>query len=147
MPSRRRPAEPVPAEGRDRWRRRVLVVQGCYYLLTGIWPLVHFNSFADAVALAINPFQAQVFGAVIAVVGGSLIEAGRRGPPAAATTALGIAVAGAIAMVSLLWLPRQSATSALWIDLAIEIVFAVVLVLLYPKAQSPERSRAQTRRR
>ena len=81
MPSRRRTAESIPVEGRDRWRRRVLTLQGSYYLLTGIWPLVHFGSFADAVALVINPFQAQVFGAVIAVVGGSLIEAGRRGPP------------------------------------------------------------------
>ena len=147
MPSRRRAAESIPVEGRDRWRRRVLVMQGGYYLLTGLWPLIHFGSFADAVALVINPFQAQVFGAVIAVVGGSLIEAARRGPPAAATTALGITVAGAIALVGLLWLPRQAASSALWLDLAVEVAFAVVLVLLYPKALPPERSRTQTRRR
>jgi hypothetical protein len=146
MPSRRRGAEPLPVEGRDRWRRRALTAQGVYYLLAGLWPLVHFGSFADAVALLINPFQAQTFGAVIAVVGSSLIEACRRGPPAAKPTALGIGIAGAIALVSLLWLPRQGGWSALWIDLAFEVTFAVALVVLYPRAQ-PERTRTATRRR
>lgn len=139
-------SEAGPLENRDRWRRRLLAGQGIYYLLTGLWPLVHFASFADAVALQITPFQAQAFGAVIAVVGGSLIDSVRRGPPGPQPTALGVAVAGAIALVSLLWLPRLAGWSALWLDLTIEVAIALALVLLYPRSQ-PGRSPTVTRRR
>lgn len=131
--------------GRDRLRRWVLLTQGVYYVLTGLWPLIHFDSFADFVALNVIPFQAQAFGAVIVVVGASLIEASRREPPGSYPTLLGTAVAGAIAMVSLFWLPRMGVASGLWIDFAIEVAIAAALVLLYPRAQ-PEPGR-KTRRR
>lgn len=135
-----------PPEARDRWRRRVLAAQGIYYLGTGLWPLVHLDSFAAVVALQVNPFQAQLFGAVLAVLGSSLLESVRRGPPAAYPTALGIAVAGAIVLVSLLWLPRQPTVSGLWLDVAVEVAIAVALVVLYPRVQD-ERTRNIYRKR
>ncbi|NIW35144.1 MAG: hypothetical protein GWN32_00765 [Gemmatimonadetes bacterium] len=134
-----------PPDPRDRWRRRVLAAQGTYYLAIGLWPLVHFDSFADVVALQVIPFQAQALGAVLAVVGGTLLEAVRRGPPAPYPTALGIGVAGAIALVSLLWLPRQPAPSGLWFDAAIEVAIGFALVVLYPRSQS-DRSAVQRKR-
>jgi hypothetical protein len=133
-------------EARDRWRRRVVIGQGAYYVLTGLWTLAHFSSFAAAVGLRINPFQAQAFAAVIVVVGGCLLEASRREPPGSFPTLLAAAVASAIAIVSLWWLPRMGEPTILWADLAVEVAFAVVLILLYPRAQ-PERSRTSTRRR
>jgi len=131
--------------GRDRWRRWVLLGQGVYYVLTGLWPLIDFHSFARFVALQVIPFQAQALAAVLVVLGASLIEAARRQPPGPYPTMLGAAVAGAIAVVSLFWLPRLGAVSGLWIDLAIELAIAAALILLYPRGQ-PERDR-KTRRR
>jgi hypothetical protein len=139
-------SDPQLADRRDRWRRWLLSGQGAYYVLTGVWPLVHFPSFADAVALRINPFQAQSFAAVIIVVGGSLIEAARREPPGPFPTMLGAATAAAIALISLWWLPRLGTASILWIDVLVEVAFAVFLVLLYPRAQA-DRARTTTRRR
>ncbi len=133
-------------EARDRWRRRVILGQGAYYVLTGLWSLAHFPSFAGAVALRINPFQAQAFGAVIVVVGGCLLEAARREPPSSFPTLLGAAVASAIAIVSLWWLPRMGELTILWVDLAAEVGFAVGLILLFPRSQ-PDKSRTSTRRR
>jgi hypothetical protein len=146
MASRRRGPEGGAVDLRDRWRRRVVLAQGAYYLLVGIWPLVHFPSYTEVVAFALNPFQAQAFGAVIAVLGGSLLEAARREPPGVFTTALAIAVAGAITLVSLIWLPREPRLTGLWLDVVLEVTFAVALVVLYPRAQS-DRSRTVTRRR
>jgi hypothetical protein len=131
--------------GRDRWRRWALLTQGVYYLLTGLWPLLDFDSFASFVALNVIPFQAQAFAAVIIVIGASLIEAARREPPGPFPTMLGLAVAGAIAIVSLFWLPRMGVASGLWIDFAFEVAIAAALVLLYPRAQ-PQTGR-RTRRR
>jgi hypothetical protein len=126
-------------------RRWVLLTQGVYYVLSGLWPLIHFDSFAGFVALNVIPFQAQAFAAVIIVIGASLIEAARREPPGPYPTMLGAAVAGAIGIVSLFWLPRMGAVSGLWIDFAIEVAIASALVLLYPRTQAePGR---KTRRR
>jgi len=147
MPNRGKASfENLTQEGRDRWRRWLLAGQGAYYVLTGLWPLVHFSSFATVMTLHINPFQAQAFGAVIAVLGGSLMDAARREPPGPFPTLLGAAVASAIALVSLWWLPRVSGTSLLWIDLVLEVAIAGGLILFYPRAQ-PDRSRTSTRRR
>ncbi len=132
---------------RDRVRRWLLIAQGSYYLLTGLWPLVHFASFAQAVALRINAFQAQSFGAVLIVIGACLIEAARRGPPDAFATLLGAAVAAAIAVVDLVWLPRLGVSSGLWIDLLIEVAFALVLILLYPRYQAEQRMTSSRRQR
>ncbi len=133
-------------DARDRWRRRVLVVQGTYYVLTGLWTLAHFSSFSNAVALNINPFQSQTFAAVIVVIGGCLLEAARRELPGSFPTLLGAAVAGAIAIVSLWWLPRMGEPTILWADLGVEVAFAVGLILLYPRSR-PERTRTSNPRR
>ena len=138
----RRPQLP---ERPDRWRRWVLAAQGIYYIVTGLWPLLHFSSFASVVAFRVNPFQAHVFAALIIVIGGSLLEATRREPPGPFPTMLGIGVASAIALVSLVWLPRLGVASLLWADLAVEVAFAIALAILYPRTP-PERERTTRRR-
>ncbi|MGD8867101.1 MAG: hypothetical protein PVI01_05715 [Gemmatimonadales bacterium] len=135
------------AERRNRRRRVVMLVQGTYYILTGLWPLAHFSSFSRAVALSVNPFQAQASGAVLVVIGAYLLEAGRREPPGASATLLGIAIAGAIAVVDLVWLPRLAAPSALWGDLLAEVAIATALVIFYPRLQAERSSRPPPRRR
>jgi hypothetical protein len=130
MASRRPDADPEP---RDLWRRRILLGQGLYYVLTGAWPLLHFDSFADAVGLPINAFQAHAFAALILVVGGCLIEAARRAPVGRHPVLLGASVAGAIALVEVVWLPRFGTFTALWLDLPVEVALTVTLAVLYPR--------------
>lgn len=140
-------ADGAPAERRRRWRRLVILVQGAYYILTGLWPLAHFSSFSRAVALSVHPFQAQVLGAVLVVVGAHLLEAGRREPPGASATLLGIAVAGAISVIEMVWLPRLGTVSALWGDLLVQVAIAITLVVLYPRLQDDRNSHPLSRKR
>lgn len=137
---------PKSVPTRDQWRRRVLLIQGGYYIVAGLWPLIHFSSFARFVAVDMNPFQSQVFSALLVVIGAVLIEGARRQPPGPYPTLLGAAVAGAIALVSLVWLPRFGVAGGLWADLAMEVAFAVILVLLYPRQQPERRGRGAGRR-
>lgn len=139
-------SRPKLAERRDRWRRWVLAGQGVYYVVTGLWPLLHFSSFARVVAFQVNAFQAQAFAALMLVVGGCLLEAARREPPGPFPTLLGIGVAGAIAVVSLVWLPRLAVASGLWLDLAVEVAIAIALAALYPRTSPDERARTPRRR-
>lgn len=149
MTAGRRPARSAadpPPERRDRWRRWILAAQGAYYVLTGLWSIIHFSSFTRAVALTINPFQAHAFAAVIVVVGANLAEAARRDAPGRFPTQLGAAVAGAIALVELIWLPRLGPGGALWLDFVVEVAFVVALIVLYPRNQT-EDTRSRPRRR
>lgn len=132
-------------ERRNRWRRLAITAQGLYYILTGLWPLAHFSSFSRAVALPVNPYQAQVLGAILVVVGAHFMEAGRRDAPGSSATLLGIAVAGAIAVVDMVWLPRLGSVSALWIDLVVEVAIAVALVVFYPRLQTERNLTARRR--
>jgi hypothetical protein len=132
-------------ERRNRWRRLAIMAQGLYYILTGLWPLAHFSTYSRVVALPVNPFQAQVFGAVLVVIGAHFMEAGRREPPGPSVTLLGLAVAGAIAVVDMVWLPRLGSVSALWIDLVAEVAIAVALVVFYPRLQTERNPLARRR--
>lgn len=137
--------ESSAADRRNRRRRLAIMAQGLYYMLTGLWPLAHFSSYSRALALPVNPFQAQVFGAVLVVIGAHFMEAGRREPPGPSATLLGVAVACAIAVVDMVWLPRLGSVSVLWIDLVAEVAIAVSLVVFYPRTQ-PERNPLGRRR-
>ena len=132
-------------ERRNRRRRLAITAQGLYYILTGLWPLAHFSSFSRAVALPVNPYQAQVFGAILVVLGAHFIETGRRDAPGSSTTLLGIAIAGAIAVVDMVWLPRLGTVSALWIDLVVEVAIAAALVVFYPRLQTERNPLARRR--
>ena len=127
-------------------RRWIIMGQGIYYVLLGVWPLVYFDSFADAVGIQLHPFQAQLFGAVLAVVGGALIESARRGPPGSYPVLLAACVAAALALIDLVWLPRLRVISWFWVDLVAELAFAISLILHYPRYQA-ERSQTGRRRR
>ncbi len=118
---------------RDVWRRRIVRVQGAYYALTGLFPLVYFDGWVRVVGFPAEPFQAHLLAAVVLVVGGSLLEAARRGLPGRQATLLAAAVAGALALVELIWLPRLAPRSGLWIDLILQVAFAISLALSFPR--------------
>lgn len=140
-------ADGTATDRRNRRRRLVILVQGAYYVLSGLWPLAHFPSFSRAAGLPIHPFQAQMLGAVLVVVGAHLLETGRREPPGASATLLGIAIAGAISLIDMVWLPRLGAVTALWGDLMVQVAIAVALVVFYPRLQSERSTHPLSRRR
>lgn len=130
---------------RGQWLRRFILAQGAYYALTGLWPIVHFRSFAKAFALPVHPFQAHILGAMLVVIGAVLVEQARKEPPGQIIALLGLSVASAIALVELIWLPQLGTFTWLWIDLGLQLALAVGLLVFYPRAQ--DEGRPGTRRR
>lgn len=59
---------------------RILVwVQGFYYAVTGIWPLLHAKSFLVVTGPKVDVWLVQTVGALLAITGVALLRAGRRG--------------------------------------------------------------------
>lgn len=52
--------------------RHVALVQGLYYLLTGLWPLVHMSSFEFITGRKTDHWLVNTAGGLIAVIGGTL---------------------------------------------------------------------------
>ena len=57
---------------RDRWRRRLLIFQSGYYLVTGLWPLVHLRSFEAVSGPKTDDWLVHTVGLLAAAIGAAL---------------------------------------------------------------------------
>jgi hypothetical protein len=59
-------------------RRALAIGQGAYFLATGVWPLVHMASFLHVTGKKHDLWLVRTVGALIAVVGATVLAAGGR---------------------------------------------------------------------
>ena len=59
--------------------RYLPLVQGGYYLLTGLWPLVHMESFERVTGRKTDKWLVRTVGLLAAAIGTGLLQAGSRG--------------------------------------------------------------------
>jgi predicted tellurium resistance membrane protein TerC len=73
----------------------VALVQGGFYLLTGLWPLLHIRSFLLVTGPKRDLWLVKTVGVLVTVVGAVLLLSAFRGevPPETAVLAIGCAVA------------------------------------------------------
>lgn len=77
------------------------IVQGVYFLLTGVWPLVSMRTFEAVTGPKVDRWLVKTVGALIGVIGGSLLLDRRR--PSRGTTALALGSAAALGGVDLVY--------------------------------------------
>lgn len=75
--------------------------QGIYYLISGIWPLLHLKSFAKLSGKKPDPFQTRVTGLLFSAIGLALIVGSRKKRPEGEVVLLGAATATAAAAATL----------------------------------------------
>lgn len=79
--------------------RTLALVQGGYYLLTGVWPFVDMRSFEAVTGPKADRWLVKTVGGLVAVIGGALVATGvRRGP---STDLVATAVGGALALAGI----------------------------------------------
>jgi hypothetical protein len=100
--------------GRDRLAREsehrgrlVAYAQGGYYLVTGVWPLLHIRSFEWVTGPKVDRWLVKVAGALISVIGSAIGVASwrRRLTPEIALLAMGSSVA--LATVDVVYVARR----------------------------------------
>ena len=107
--------------------RRILQYQSVYYLITGLWPIVHFRSFRWVVGPKPDRFQLYTTTLLIVVIGTVLgLGARRRGPDAAIPT-LGALSAGAFIGVELAYIDKIRKVFLL--DMLAEALIAAAILL------------------
>jgi hypothetical protein len=102
--------------------RGLAVGQGAFFVGSGLWPIVHLDSFEAVTGPKLEGWLVKTVGALIAVAGAALLVAGRRptvGPEAAV---LGAGSAAALAAIDLWYAGRRRRIAPVYLaDAAVEL--------------------------
>lgn len=107
------------------------VIQGIYFLLTGVWPLFSIHSFMAVTGPKTDVWLVKTVGAVLAVIGATLIVAGRGDEVTPAIALLAAASAAALAAVDVIYASRRVISSIYLADAAAEAALIACWFVFY----------------
>ena len=115
---------------RDRWRRGLLAFQAAYYLLTGLWPLVHLSSFEAVTGPKTDDWLVRMVGLLAGAIGATLgvatIRQALRSPEVVVLAASAAFAFGAID----LWYGLSGRISPIYLaDAAVQLALIALLGL------------------
>ncbi len=101
--------------------RQVALVQGCYFLLTGIWPLLHIGSFQKVTGRKTDLWLVRTVGILVLVVGVGLIVAGIRQRFAPELIRIAMAGAAGLMTIDLVYAFKRVISLVYLLDAAVEV--------------------------
>lgn len=104
---------------------QVAYAQGWFYLLTGLWPLVHMGSFEAVTGPKVDRWLVQTVGAEVAVIGAVLTLAGRRRATGPEIRLLGAGSAVALAAVDVIFVARGRISPVYLLDALAELALTI----------------------
>lgn len=108
-------------------KRFVMLIQGVYYTVTGIWPLIDVHSFEVVTGKKKDKFTLRTTAILITVIGVILTWGSRLKKPAPGFTALGASSAAALASMEILH--SNQIRPVYLAESVLEILLAILLVL------------------
>jgi hypothetical protein len=120
--------------------RALAVGQGAFYLVTGIWPLVHVASFVAVTGPKQDLWLAQTVGALLAVSGIAFVGAAarRRLTPEVRFLAGGQAVV--LGIVDVVFVLRATISAIYLADAAVEFALAIAWLAAIPPARAQKQA-------
>jgi hypothetical protein len=106
----------------DALRRTLALGQGVFYLLTGIWPLLHIRSFMAVTGPKHDVWLVKTVGTLIAVIGTVLVRAGLRPALPAEIPLLAAGSAAALTAVDVIYVTQGTIAPIYLLDAAVETV-------------------------
>lgn len=125
-------------ERRERARplRLVLRMQAAYFLVTGLWGVVHRPSFEWIAGPKTDYWLVRVAGSLIAAIGAVLVLGARRpGAPATEVLLLASGSAAALGAVEAHYSARRRISLVYLADALLEAVFVVAVLALWARAR------------
>ena len=114
---------PKSGRGEEAWRDTVVWL-GLYYIGTGLWPILHLPSFLAVTGPKNETWLVQVFGALIASLGFSVILHRNAGP---ASAGVGLSAAFVLAASDVYFVGRRRIRPTYLLDAVVEVVLAAGL--------------------
>lgn len=85
----------------------VAIVQGSYFLFTGVWPLVSIDTFQEATGPKNDIWLARMAGVSVAAMGAALVVAGMKSDFTPAIIMLGVASALGLACIDIFYVMKR----------------------------------------
>jgi len=105
---------------------RIARLHGWYYIVSGLWPLLHPASFQALTGYKVDYWLAQVVGVLLAVSGAAMLVAARAGRFHAEIVVLACGEALVLGFTDIICVSWPGTTRAYWADAAVEGAFVVV---------------------
>ena len=102
---------------------RLAIVQGCYYLVTGIWPLLDIESFMVVTGPKCDIWLVKTVGALVIPVALVLLISAKRREPAIQTVVLAVTSAIAFLAIDTVYSLNDTIRDVYLIDAAAQVVF------------------------
>ena len=106
-------------------RGTVLRVQSAYYIATGLWPLIHYDSFEAVTGRKSERWLVETVGGMIATAGVSLAVGSRGHRPSIETTVTSVGSAVTLGLIDALYLLRGRLGPAYAVDVLAQGAFLV----------------------
>lgn len=103
----------------------VAAVQGVFYLATGVWPLVHAESFLAVTGPKTDLWLVYTVGVLVAVVGAVLLRAASSGRTTPEVVLLAVGSALALAAIDAIFVSRGVIPPVYLADAAVEVLLVV----------------------
>lgn len=108
------------------WRRRVIILQGIYYFLTGLWPLIHINSFMVVTGPKTDIWLVKMVGLLTIAVAINLFYLNRSGE----VKLLAITSALSYLLIDVYYASNGTISGVYLADAAIELVIILLVLFL-----------------
>jgi hypothetical protein len=103
----------------------VALIQGIYFLVTGIWPLLHMRSFLAVTGPKTDLWLVKTVGLILAVIGAVLLYAqvtAAVNPPVAA---LAIGAAASLTIIEIIYVIKRVISPIYLGDAAVELILII----------------------
>ncbi len=98
----------------------VPLIQGTYFLATGLWPLVDMRSFQAVTGPKVDRWLVKTVGVLVSVLGMTLVSAAMRQEPPNEAPLLGIGSAAGLAAVDIVYVSKRRISPIYLLDAVLE---------------------------
>ena len=116
----RRAAAAAPVRGRIGPRAGLALGQGAYFLVTGLWPILHMRSFEAVTGPKFDRWLVKTTGGLIAAVGLALLAGARDRRGGRSLPVLGAGSACALGVADVVYVARNRIPPVYLVDAAVE---------------------------
>jgi hypothetical protein len=131
----------LPNQGNPpRLARWLLAGQAAYFLLTGLWPLIHIDSFLAVTGPKVDVWLVETVGVLVSSIGAALAIAAARDRAPAEIVVLALGSAIGLATIEVIYVVRDRIGEIYLLDVAVEAVIVtgwVVVVVSHRKQSDP----------
>jgi hypothetical protein len=97
--------------------------QGAYFLVTGVWPILHYRSFVAVTGEKTDAWLAKTTGGLIAAIGLALVQGGRGRGHEESLVTLGLGSALVLGIADVWYVARGRISAAYLVDALAEASF------------------------